>query len=495
LKKRSLGISAIAALIIATALAGCGTTTYFAGRSLPPSGLTHRVLIAVQNPSALAKGSLQIVDAYYDIRSGYNGSPGSFSIGSFGGALPVTIQNQPEEQRGAVYGSGDGSFSFINYQTEKANGSASGLSGLSSSIFGTRNGQYVFAANQQAHLLTVINQGGGGSAQLSLPGVYRVSVNPGGSAAIAFVQNSDYAYFPVQLTVQQGIAYSGGPATWPKAAEDCEPQNAPTWCLFQAQSPDATDSTGNYFGQPLKFDRPVKAVWSADGGTAYVVNCGPECGGVASSYSILPVAPLIFTLGRTSGLLPCNAAPCVNSDTSAMTTVAIPGGASNALVDTSTMYVVGQQPQTVNGLTLFGGHLTVVNLANNTPSAPVAISDGQPGSTSRMIEADDNTLWIAMSGCTNGVRYATNSASGYGCLTMYNTSSQSVTLLEPYLGDATGIAAVTGLHKIYTAVGGQVYIYSTADGSSLDNQYVTVTGTAYDVAYMDAVTDANNTVY
>ena len=43
--------------------------------------------------------------------------------------------------------------------------------------------------------------------------------------------------------------------------------------------------------------------------------------------------------------------------------------------------------------------------------------------------------------------------------------------------------------------GGQVYINSTVDGSSIDNQYVTVTGTAYDVAYMDAVTDTDNTVY
>jgi hypothetical protein len=443
----------------------------------------------------LAKGSLSIVDAYYDIRSGYNGTPTSFSVGGYGGALPISIQNMPEEQRGVVYGSGDGSLSYINYQTEKAAGSASGLSGQSSSVFETRNGAYVFAANQQAHILTVINQGGGSSAQLSLPGVYRVSVNPGGTAALAFVQNSDYAYYPLQLSTQQGIAYSGGPSTWPKAAVDCEPQNAPTWCLFQAQSPDTLDATGNYTGAALKFDRPVKAVWSADGSTAYVINCGPECGGVASSYSVLPVAPLIFTLGKNSGLLPCNSAPCANSDTTAMTTVAIPGGASNALVDTSTMYVVGQKAQTVNGLTLFGGHLTVVNLANNTASSSVAISDGQPGSTSRIIEADDNTLWIAMSGCTNGVRYATDSTTGYGCLTMYNTSTQSVTLLEPYLGDATGIAAVTGLHKVYTAIGGQVYIYSTVDGSAIDNQYVTVTGTAYDVAYMDAVTDTNNTVY
>jgi hypothetical protein len=78
---------------------------------------------------------------------------------------------------------------------------------------------------------------------------------------------------------------------------------------------------------------------------------------------------------------------------------------------------------------------------------------------------------------------------------MYNTSTGTVTMLEPYLGDATGIAAVLGLNKIYTAEGGQVYIYSTVDGTAIDNQYVTVTGTAYDVAYMDASSDADNTVY
>ncbi|HUB53043.1 MAG TPA: hypothetical protein VL986_12890 [Terracidiphilus sp.] len=496
MNKRSLGISAVAALAIAIALAGCGGTTYFAGRVLPPSGLTHRVLIAIQNPSALSHGALAIVDAFYDIRSGYNGTPASFGIGGYGGALPVTIQNMPEEQRGAVYGSGDGSFTFVNYQTEKTTGSASPLQGLSSSIFQSRSGSYVFAAQQQSHTLTVLNQSNGSAVSFNLPGVYRVSVNPGGSAALAFVQNSNYAYYPVQLTIQQGTAYSGGPSTWPSAAVDCEPQNAPVWCLYQAQSPDKLDATGNYTGAPLAFDRPVKAVWSSDGSMAYVLNCGPECGGVASSYSVLPVAPLIFTLGKASGLLPCNTAPCANTAASAMTTVPIAGGASNALVDSSTMYVVGQQPEkVVNGVTVFGGNLTVVNLAGNTPSAPVAISDGQPGATSRMILADDNTLWIGMQGCTNGIRYATDSATGYGCLTMYNTSTNTVTLLEPYLGDATGIAAVTGLHKIYTAEGGQVYIYSTTDGSAIDNQYVTVTGTAYDVAYMDAVTDGDNTVY
>jgi hypothetical protein len=479
-------MSAAAALTVAAALAGCGGTTYFAGRTLPPSGLTNRVMIAIQNPSAVSKGALQIVDAYYDIRDGYNGKPASFSISGYSGALPSSIQNMPEEELGAVYGSGDGSFTTISYAKESTNGSTSGLNGNSSSIFITRNQSYVFAASQSSHYLTVVDNTVGASYPLSLPGVYRVSVNPGGSMALAFVQNSNYAYYPVKLSAAQSLNYSGGPTTWPKAAQDCEPQNAPLWCLFQAQSPDSVDATGTYYGAPLTFDRPVKAVFSTDGGTAYVLNCGPECGGSVSSVSVLPVSPMIFLVGQPSGKLPTTA-------TLASTNIAIPGGSSNALVSSSTMYVVGQQPQLVGTQTLYAGNLTVVNLSNNTAGNAIPISDGLPGGPSRMIEADNNTLWIGMTKCNNGVRAATGLP--YGCLTMFNTSTNTVTMLEPYLGDATGIAAVTGLGKIYTAEGGQVYIYTTTDGTAIDNQYVTVTGTAYDVAYMDATSDSDNTVY
>jgi hypothetical protein len=321
----------------------------------------------------------------------------------------------------------------------------------------------------------------GTAIALNLPGIYRVSVNPGGSAALAFVQNSDYAYYPVKLNTSQTLSYSGGPTTWPKAAVDCEPQNAPIWCLFQVQSPDATDSTGTTYGAPLVFDRPVKALFSNDGGTAYVLNCGAECGGTTSSVSLLPVSPMLFTPNQASGKLPSNAS---------MTTIPVPGGASNALIDSSTMYVVGQQ-LLADGL--FTGNLTVMNLNSNVAGSPISISDGAPGALSRMIEADDNTLWIGMTKCTNGERYAKGQS--YGCLTMYNTSTGTVSMIEPYQGDATGIAAVTSLHKVYVAQGGQVYVFSTKDGTALNNQYVTVTGTAYDVAYMDGLSDANNTVY
>src|ERR1019366_5300596 len=184
--------------------------------------------------------------------------------------------------------------------------------------------------------------------------------------------------------------FSGGPSKWPKAAIDCEPLNAPGWCLVQAQSPDNPDPNPIYAGlgwrtgAPLVFDRPTKAVFSGDGGTAYVLNCGPECGGTASSVSLLPVGPMIFLPNQQSGQFPA---------TGKMTTIPVPGGASNALIDSSTMYVVGQQLQPDG---LFSGNLTVVDLTSNTAGTPTSISDGAPGALSRMIEADDHTLWIGM---------------------------------------------------------------------------------------------------
>jgi hypothetical protein len=481
LKKSSLWLSAAAALVIAAILSGCGETTYFAGRPLPPSTLINRVMIAVQNPSAFTKGALVIVDAFYDIRSSYNGKTPGFSVSGFSGSLPVSIQNMPEEQLGAVYGSGDGSLTYINYSKESTAGAQSGLNGVSASVFTTRSQAYVFAASQASHVVSVVDKATGATYSLSLPGVYRISVNPGGTVAMAFVQNSNYLYYAVKLSANQTVNYSGGPGKWPKAAIDCEPLNAPGWCLFQAQSPDAADQYGIPSGAPLAFDRPIKAVFSADGGTAYVLNCGPECGGTTASISLLPVNPMIFQVGQGSGKLPI---------TGSVPTIPIPGGASNALVTTTTMYVVGQALQPDG---LFTGNVTVVNLASNTPGSPVSISDGAPGAPSRIILADDNTLWIGMTKCTNGERYAKGLP--YGCLTMFNTSNNTVTLLEPYQGDLTGIADVEGLHKVYVAQGGQVYIYHTTDGMALNNQFVTVTGTAYDVAYMDGTTDANNTVY
>jgi hypothetical protein len=475
LKKRSLVICALAALVTAGVLAGCGNNFYFAGRVLPPSGIANRVLIAVQNPSVASKGQLQFVDAFYDIRQSFNDKIPGFSISGYSGALPSTIQNMPEEQIGAVYGFGDGSFTLINYAKESTSGAAATLNGLSSSVFIARTGTYVIAASQQSQQLTVINKATGGTYPLSLPGVYHVSMNPGGSVMLAFVQNSNYAYYPRKLTSADSTAlaaYYLTNQTWPAPYVDCEPKNLPGMCLAQVEDPS---------GNPINFDRPVKAIFSSDGSSAYILSCGPECGGTASSVSLLPTGPLNVTDGQQSGSIPTQ---------SAMTTIPVPGGASNALEDSTTLYVLGEQ-LLPDGL--FTGNLTPINLTNNTAGTAVSVSDSAPGQRTRMVLADNNTLWLGGIRCTEGERFAKGQP--YGCLTMFDTGTNTVTTIEPYQGDLTGLAAVLTLNKIYIAEGGQVYIYSTADGSAINNFYVTVTGTAYDVAYMDAQSDGDNTVY
>src|SRR6202167_2684134 len=436
-------------------LAGCGQSFYFGGRALPPSGILNRVLIAVQNPGPLTKGSLQIVDAFYDIRHSFNNKVASFSMAGYSGADPATIQNMPEEQAGAVYGSGDGSYALLNYATEKQTTTVS-LPGASSSVYISRDQRYVFAANQTAHTLTVQDRTLGTSYELNLPTVYRVSINPSGSAALVFVQDSNLVYSIYKLQANQKT---------PSNAEDCEPQNLPVYCLLPV---------------PGTFDRPTKAVFSADGTTAFILNCGPECGGVQASVSFLPVAGIIIQSGAP---VPPGAPTAVTA------TVPIPGGDTDAIQNGSLLYLAGQQLQPDG---YFAGYLSILDTNAKQVTGAYSISDG---THLKMSFADNNTLWVGSQLCTQGERYHLGATTDLGCLTMFNTANNSVTMIDSYKGDATGIAAVIGLNKIYTAEGGQVYIYTTSDGTALDNQYVTVTGTAYDVAYMDATSDSDNTVY
>jgi hypothetical protein len=140
-----------------------------------------------------------------------------------------------------------------------------------------------------------------------------------------------------------------------------------------------------------------------------------------------------------------------------------------------------------------------------------------------MLFADNNTLWIGSQFCSTGERQKlfasgnTSQAANYNCLTMVPLGGSTlvpqivpavnqagggvaaVTVQYPnqnddqfYYGSLTGLCWVEGFNKVYTAYGGQVHIFSTVDGSEIDNEFVTVQGTALDVAYMDASSDDAN---
>jgi hypothetical protein len=496
LKKRSSLYSCgvlSAVFIVCIVVGSCGKNFYFAGRNLPPSGVLNRVLVAEQNPSAFATGALPFIDAFYDIRHPYNTAGGQFTIGGYSGHLPLTIQNMPEEQAGAVYNEGDGSLSLVSYANEKVSGSVSLPGSLSSStegspyngVFISRDLGYVYGANPSAHVISVVNRNNSTSLTLNVSNAYGVSVNPGGTVALVFIENAVQGrgqkvnvdapntfavYSIVQLNATEQQAAINNPNYL--GAQDCEPQKLPTWCVFPVST-----------GPSASFDHPVKAVFSPDGTTAYVVNCGPECGGKTAGLTTIPITASSLNSGSygASGIALV-----------AQSNIAIPNGASNALFNGNTLYVAGQQYQSASGL--FAGFLTIVNTPANTVAGTYSISDG---SHSRMVFADDNTLWVGSSLCNQGVRYQEALAGSnvqYGCVTMFNTSSDTATI-GPYQGDGTGLAAITGLHKVYTTEGGQIYIYSTTDMVALDNSNVTMAGTAVDCAYMDGASDSNNTIY
>ena len=478
---------------VCTVISSCGQNFFFAGRPLPPSGVLNRVLIAEQNPSAFATGALPFMDAYYDIRHPYNASGGQLLISGYSGKLPLTIQNMPEQETGAVYGEGDGSLDLISYAQEKVSASIAIPGSLSSStegvpyngVFISRDLGYVYAANPASHVISVVNRNNGTALTLNLPNAYGIAVNPGGTIALVFVENATQApnhtvnvddpasfavYSVVQLNQTQQAAAINNPNYL--GAQDCEPQKQPTWCVFPVST-----------GPSATFDHPIKAVFSPDGTTAYVIDCGPECGGTAAGLTTIPITASSINSGSTGG----SGIALV-----AQSNIAIPNGATNAIFNGNTLYIAGQQYQSSSGL--FAGYLTVMNTPADTITGSYSISDGMHN---RMVFADDNTLWIGSSQCNQGPRYQQAQAGAsiqFGCITMFNTATNAVTI-DSYKGDGTGIADVEGLHKVYTTEGGQIYIYNTTQMTELDNSNVTIAGTAIDCAYMDAGTDDDNTIY
>lgn len=482
-----------AVFIVCIVVSSCGNNYFFAGRTIPPSGVLNRVLVAEQNPSIASTGALPFVDAFYDIRHPYNTAGGQFTIGGYSGGLPLTIQNMPEEQTGAVYNSASGSLSLINYQSEKVSTSVAlpgsitgGAEGNPfNGVFITRDLGYVYAANPSAHVISVVNRVNGTTLTLNVANAYGISVNPGGTVALVFVNNgvqaashtvdaadpSSFAvYSIVQLNATEQTAAINNPNY--RGAQDCEPQKLPTWCVFPVST-----------GTNASFDHPVKAVFSPDGTTAYVVNCGPECGGTTASLTTIPIT----AASLNSGSFGASGIALVGQSN-----IAIPHGASNAIFSGNTLYVAGQQYQASSGL--FAGYVTVVNVPGNSIGGSYSIGDGNHN---RMVFGDDNTLWIGSSLCNRGVRYQQSQAGAnveFGCITMFDTATKAATV-NSYQGDGTGIAAVTGLHKVYTTEGGQIYIYSTKNMAALDNSNVTIAGTAIDCSYMDAASDSDNSIY
>jgi len=212
-----------------------------------------------------------------------------------------------------------------------------------------------------------------------------------------------------------------------------------------------------------QFDRPVWAIFR-DNSTAYIFNCGPQCGGVAAGITT-------FTVG---GLAPGPTTPV--------------SAATYGLLDGSTLYVAGAPPHTPCGSGTAAPTCGTLNILN---ANSLAVSNAQPilitdGYHNRMQMGANGQLFIGAKGC-----YSVNVIGGEvrGCLSIFNTLISRV-VFPPVAGDATGIQPVPGQNPevVYVCVGGVFQIYDTTTDQILfqqNGQQTDIVGQSYDVKLVD----------
>jgi hypothetical protein len=204
------------------------------------------------------------------------------------------------------------------------------------------------------------------------------------------------------------------------------------------------------------FDRPVWAVFN--GPTAYVFDCGAECGGAHAGIST-------FTPGASSPSAPLPVS-----------------GATYGILSAGTLYVAGTPPATVCGSGTAApkcGTLTLIDTNSMAVTGgPVLITDGYHN---RMQVSGNGQLFVGARSCSN-----VNSATEIrGCLTIYNTGTGAV-VIPPAIGDATGIQPIAGRNVVYVCQGGTFEIFDTTTDAFLVQAAATViVGQSFDVKLVD----------
>lgn len=207
------------------------------------------------------------------------------------------------------------------------------------------------------------------------------------------------------------------------------------------------------------FDHPVWGVVSSDDTTAYILNCGPECGGAAASITVLDLTT------NTAGI-----------------TVPVPA-ATFGMLNGNTLYVAGTAPGTLcpSGTAVTTcGTLTTLDVTTGVPvvTNSFAITDGYHN---RIQMASNGRVYVGAKNCSvvAGVR---------GCLSIFNTATSAV-VVPAASGDVTGIASITGRNVVYVCEGGALHVYdTTTDQLEVFTPPLTapvITGMAVDVKLVD----------
>jgi len=404
-------------------LVSCGKKYSSSNPTTPTSKIAKRAFVSNQIGSVV-----HIVDAAKDALT-------ASSIN--GGSAPTQMVESQDKKQTVVYSSGSNSLVVIDNTAETAKSSLA-LRNPTESFAISSDDRFVFAAERNtiasgATLAGVVeifdtNNLAAGATVVSVPGARSLVLSHNNNTLLVF---------------------SDDPTPLPS---NSIPSNTQVFFINPANTAaGATPRPG--------FDNPVFAVFTSDDSTAYVLNCGSECGGAAASVASVSIATQSIT-----GTVPVSAA-------------------RTALLSGTTLYVAGTSTTLGGRLnTLNASNLTLMNPTNSSDStvAPsgVRISDGIHD---RIALGSNGKLFVGARACSNVSQ---------GCLSIYDTASNPAMAVihapypgpsgAPLPGDITGIEPIPSRNVVYVCEGGELRIYDTTT-NGLQQTQIEIVGKAVDV--------------
>ncbi len=253
-----------------------------------------------------------------------------------------------------------------------------------------------------------------------------------------------------------------------------------TSCYNNPPNPVCTIVTNN------SFSRPVFAIVS--GSTAYILNCGPQCGGRAYNSGANPL-----TCGPDPNTVVQACVAVLDLGSLSVTSTIPVDAATMAFLTGSTLYVAGTSTLSTNntctGQTTAAttcGRLDIVDLGLGTVTSSAVITDGFHD---RMDMTSNGQLFIGSHECTNIGDVNNPSGEVRGCLSIYKTADGSV-LVPPDNGNVNGLQGFTSRNIEYVAQGGALRVYDTIKDKLLINDFlpqgtINLTGYIGDVKAID----------
>jgi len=400
-------------LLAAISWTSCGGGSNSSNSNTKPlTNIKHRLFV-----SNAQQGIVQIVDVDKDELAGFEkGTTRTFNIVT--GGSPEFMDSTSDNKNIAVYDNTSFSISVITSDTENVTARVF-LSGASDSIRITSDAKFVYAA--------IRNQNVGTGKQ------------PGAVQVMDVTNQNIPANYPVPDA--RWIALSHDNKTLLVFPDD--PSNTPYIIDLTASSPSAAPILPDPNLPTNPFDRPIAAYFSSDDTKAYILNCGPECGGAQASVTELTLA------------------------TFAQRTVPVPA-ATVGVLDGTNLYVAGQATS--------GGMASVVDTGSMTVKSTAAIGNG----FHNVMRSQSGKVWIGASNCGGG-----------GCLSVLDPTSGNAVVDNPATGSAskgnvTGMDFESSNNLMYVCEGGELSPYDTSANPVHTN--VDIVGRAWDVRAVPPIT-------